>query len=436
MPRRRLLRSTQRGYLQLRGYTKKLQPESHRRHHRRRGESVDNHRPGSNPTHWSHGRQRRRGLGEHYRRRLPNHHRDLRTGQPHGHGGETTEVTVTLSADPERLVTIPLTHTPQDGAIAQDYSGVPTSIIFLSGETEKNFDLRATNDSLDDDGESVKLGFGETLPTGISEGTHGETVVSITDNDDPQVTVSFASATYTVTEGGTVAVTVNLSADPERTVSVSVNSTPQDGATAGDYSGAPHDPHVQLRGDQQELRLHRHRRHGRRRRREGQTDLRQPLDRRHGGQPQRVRGVHHGQRLTLPSPSSSSRHLHRRRGQQRDYQGYPQRRPRKDRHHPGDPRRAGRRDPALDYSGVPGRRSPSTPETPSRSSPLTCDQLTADDDDGESVKLGFGGTLPTGVSEGTTGETTHLHHRRRRAERHSELRAGHVHRRRRRNRHP
>ena len=40
------------------------------------------------------------------------------------------------------------------------------------------------------------------------------------DDDDPAVRVSFGSATYTVPEGGTRSVTVNLSADPERTVTI------------------------------------------------------------------------------------------------------------------------------------------------------------------------------------------------------------------------
>ncbi len=154
--------------------------------------------------------------------------------------GQTASITITMSAAPERVVTIPLTHTHQDGASNPDYAGnLPTGIIFLGGDTQKSFNLTAIDDSDDDDGESVKLGFGATLPAGISTGTHAETVVDITDNDDPSVTVSFGATTYTVTEGSTVAITVNLSADPERTVSVSVNSTPQDGASAADFSGAP-----------------------------------------------------------------------------------------------------------------------------------------------------------------------------------------------------
>ena len=37
-------------------------------------------------------------------------------------------VTVTLNADPERPVVIPLTATPQGGATSADYSGVPATV--------------------------------------------------------------------------------------------------------------------------------------------------------------------------------------------------------------------------------------------------------------------------------------------------------------------
>ena len=70
---------------------------------------------------------------------------------------------------------------------------------------------------MDDDGESVKLAVG-TLPTNVSAGSTSETTVAITDDDDPQVTVSFEQSTYSVAEGGTVEVTVTLDKDPERTV--------------------------------------------------------------------------------------------------------------------------------------------------------------------------------------------------------------------------
>ena len=153
--------------------------------------------------------------------------------------GGTQSVAVTLSADPERTVVIPLTTMPQGGAGSTDYSGVPANLTFNAGETEKSFVFTSAQDTEDDDDESVLLGFGANLPIRITQGVTNEATVSITDDDDPQVSVSFGAGTYTVPEGGTQSVTVSLSADPERTVEIRLTHMPQGGAGSTDYSGVP-----------------------------------------------------------------------------------------------------------------------------------------------------------------------------------------------------
>ena len=142
--------------------------------------------------------------------------------------GGTQSVTVTLSADPERTVTIPIETMEQDRASSADYSGVPANVTFNSGETSKTFTFSATQDTEDDDDESVKLGFG-TLPPEVSAGTPSETTFNITDDDVPSVTVSFAQSAYSVAEGGTVTVRsvtipITTSADPERSVTIPITT--------------------------------------------------------------------------------------------------------------------------------------------------------------------------------------------------------------------
>ena len=155
-------------------------------------------------------------------------------------GGSAAEVEVRLSVDPEREVVIPITKTNNDGATAADYSGVPASLTFSSGQTAKTFTVTATDDTVDDDGESVTLGFGNTLPAGVSTGTQSTTKVALVDNDDPAVKVNYGASSYTATEGGSAAaVEVRLSADPERDVEIAITKTNNDGATAADYSGVP-----------------------------------------------------------------------------------------------------------------------------------------------------------------------------------------------------
>ena len=135
--------------------------------------------------------------------------------------GATTTVTVTLSADPERTVTVPIAETGLGGATSADYSGVPADLKFDAGETQKSFVFTANPDDIDDDGESVELTFGP-LPTHVTRGGTATTTVSITDDDDPNVTVSFRRSSYTVDEGGTTTIEIVLSADPERSVTIPV----------------------------------------------------------------------------------------------------------------------------------------------------------------------------------------------------------------------
>ena len=78
--------------------------------------------------------------------------------------GSTVDVTVTLSADPGRTVVIPIAVANQGTVTTDDYSGVPETVTFTSGDTSETITFQARSDDVDDaDGEAVKLGFG-TMP--------------------------------------------------------------------------------------------------------------------------------------------------------------------------------------------------------------------------------------------------------------------------------
>ena len=96
-------------------------------------------------------------------------------------------IAVTLSADPERDVRIPITTTLQGNASMDDFA-VVEEVIIRDGETEASILFSATQDTDEDHGESVRLGFGTDLPAGIT--ASGTTTVTIID-DDPAVTVEF-----------------------------------------------------------------------------------------------------------------------------------------------------------------------------------------------------------------------------------------------------
>ena len=62
-------------------------------------------------------------------------------------------------------------------------------------------------------------------------------MVSIRDDDDPVVAVSFSQPEYTVDEGSSASITVTLDKDSERTVTIPITTTDLGGATDVDYSG-------------------------------------------------------------------------------------------------------------------------------------------------------------------------------------------------------
>ena len=149
--------------------------------------------------------------------------------------GASSTIKVVLSADPERDVNIPITVIAQGGASSTDYTVSNESVEFQPGATSSTFTFEVSQDSVDDDGESVLLGFRD-LPPGVTTGTYDTTTVTIIDDDDPIVSVSYEKDSYEVAEGSRVTVKVTLSADPERTVLIPITTTNRGGAFNTDYS--------------------------------------------------------------------------------------------------------------------------------------------------------------------------------------------------------
>ena len=94
--------------------------------------------------------------------------------------GQTVDVVVRLDLDPERDLEIFLERTHHGGAEDVDYSGVPPRVAFGPGVRSRQLQVAATDDTFDDDGESVVLSFG-SLPLRVTGGV--ETTIAINDND-------------------------------------------------------------------------------------------------------------------------------------------------------------------------------------------------------------------------------------------------------------
>ena len=150
--------------------------------------------------------------------------------------GGTVEVTVQLDAAPGREVVVPVSAAGVGGATAPgetgaDWSGVPENVTFGATDTAMTFTLAATQDTVDDDGESVALSFG-TLPDGVTAGSPSEATVTITDDDAAAALPTLSVAGASAAEGSAVTFTVTLSAAATADVTATWTASIESGDTA------------------------------------------------------------------------------------------------------------------------------------------------------------------------------------------------------------
>ena len=96
-------------------------------------------------------------------------------------GGEAATVTVRLSPSASEALSIPITVNPPSGDFT--VAGLTDGALsFSSGAERQTFTVTASEDA-DTVDETVTLGFGTTLPEGVSAGGPGSATVTLFDND-------------------------------------------------------------------------------------------------------------------------------------------------------------------------------------------------------------------------------------------------------------
>ena len=135
-------------------------------------------------------------------------------------GGDGTMVTVSLSRDPRREVTVPLQLTGVSGATHHDWTA-STSVRFPPGELSKTISVTAVDDDVDDDGESLDISFG-ALPQGVTAGPVARTRVSFTDDDTRGVSVDLLN--LVVRLNGRESYSVKLLSKPTAAVTITVTA--------------------------------------------------------------------------------------------------------------------------------------------------------------------------------------------------------------------
>ena len=163
-------------------------------------------------------------------------------------GGPAVAVPVRLDYPAVQGLVMPITGRPEGSTAPGDYTvggldgatataGTGT-LTFPAGATEQTLTVTANADA-DGDDEAVALGFGP-LPAGVAGGARATARVTLTDQGLAPLTVSFAHAAYTVTEGGdAVRIDVALAPAADRRVTVPLEVIWPGGPTRADVTGVP-----------------------------------------------------------------------------------------------------------------------------------------------------------------------------------------------------
>lgn len=145
--------------------------------------------------------------------------------------GSAATVKVVLDNPAREELTLNLAVVHRRGASSADHGPIPSSVTLLAGESEKEVTYQVLADAVADPDERIRVGP-TGLPDGVERGRPRWAVVNIT--EPPTIPVSFGSSSYTVAEGGSVTVTVNLESAPGAAVNIPITVDRQGGAGSQD----------------------------------------------------------------------------------------------------------------------------------------------------------------------------------------------------------
>ena len=156
--------------------------------------------------------------------------------------GDTVQVTVTLAEAPqEGPVYIRFTLTPENGATRSEFrawsSSSSDSLRFATGQTTDWIKIRADDDTLNDDGETITLCLIDLPEPYATLAGRDCATINILDNDDPNsVRVSFDRGNYWASEDGNPAwPRITVEPVPDREITIPITFTRGGGLSAADH---------------------------------------------------------------------------------------------------------------------------------------------------------------------------------------------------------
>jgi hypothetical protein len=154
-------------------------------------------------------------------------------------GAGTATITVILSAASDQTVTVDYTTSSGTASAGSDYAVANGTLSFSPGVTSRTFSVVIVDDAVDEPDETVALVLSN--PVNAQFGTTYQAALIIVDNDEPAPPpeVRLSAATYSVDEGaGTATITVVLSGESGRTVSVDYAASDGTAHAGSDYAAA------------------------------------------------------------------------------------------------------------------------------------------------------------------------------------------------------
>ena len=143
---------------------------------------------------------------------------------------------VTLEGSSEEDVTVGYATSDGSAKAGRDYMSTNGTLTFTEGIMQETISVRVEDDSVVELAESFVVTLSAPTNARISKGLGTGTII----DDEPDVpTVKFSAASYRVTEGSEVPVTVVLSQAPGADLTIPLTHEPAGDTLTTDYSGIP-----------------------------------------------------------------------------------------------------------------------------------------------------------------------------------------------------
>ncbi len=145
---------------------------------------------------------------------------------------------VALNSPSNSVVTLKYETADGTATAGEDYEETSGTLAFVPGTVANGISVPLLNDALQEDEETFRVELFDPVNATFEDGVERLVVTGTIVDDDVTAHVSFGEASYEVTEGNAVTVTVELSRDPGGEVRIPIEVAPGEGLGSDEFSVA------------------------------------------------------------------------------------------------------------------------------------------------------------------------------------------------------